>query len=225
MADQTENPLEDALIREVNDDLREEQMMKLWKAIGPYVIGTAVLIVAIVAGYQGWKQYDITTRANEGDGFYTASLLARSGKTEEAIKAFGQLSIDARSGYGTLAQFQQAALMAAQGDTIGAVALYQQIATANVGDVAMSGLANVLGSMLEINAGGYDAANLTQRLEAISGDSHPYRYSARELLGLIAMEAGDTPKAIESFKQLATDTTTPRGIRDRASNLIQYLGG
>jgi hypothetical protein len=219
VADQTE----DALIREINEDLREEQMMKLWSRFGGYIVGAAIAVVAIVAGYQGWKQYDISTRTNEGDSFYSATLLAESGNKDAAIQAFGQLSVDARSGYGTLAGFQQAALMADQGDIKGAAALYQTLAKANASDIAIGGLANVLGAMLEINAGDYDVAGMTLRLEAISSDDHPYRHSARELLGLVAMNAGNTTQALETFKRLSEDAATPKGTRERANNLVQYL--
>ncbi|PCI40329.1 MAG: hypothetical protein COB46_07010 [Rhodospirillaceae bacterium] len=225
MADDTQKAQENALHREVDDDLREEQMMMLWKRFGSYIIGVAVLIVAIVAGYQGWKQYDLSTRTAQGDSFYSASLLAKSGNIDEAVQAFAQLSKDSDGGYGTLARFQQAALMAAGGDTSGAAALYKDLAKNNAADVAMGGLANILGAMLEINTGGYDVSGMTMRLESISGDDHPYRYSARELLGLVFMGSGDTQKALENFTKLSEDTKTPSGIRSRAQNLVKHLGG
>ena len=225
MADDTQKAQENALHREVDDDLREEQMMMLWKRFGSYIIGVAVLIVVIVAGYQGWKQYDLSNRTTQGDSFYSATLLAKSGNIENAIQAFGQLSKESTAGYATLAGFQQAALMAANGDTTGAAVLYKDLAKSNSNDVAMGGLANVLGAMLEINTGGYDVAAMTMRLESISGDDHPYRYSARELLGLVFMGSGDSQKALENFTKLSKDTATPNGIRTRATNLIKHLGG
>lgn len=220
MADQTD----DALIREVNDELREEQMKKLWQRYGGFVVGVAVLIVAIVAGYQGWKHYDVTTRSSEGEQFHTALQLAETGNSAEALNAMRTLSGDASSGYGVLAQFQEAALLADQGDASGAAALYQQIARANVGNVALSGLANVLGLLIEVNAGGYDRAALEFRLSTIAEDGHPYRHSARELLGVIALDAGDTEKARAAFAQVAEDATAPKGLRDRAKSLLQRLG-
>jgi len=212
---------EDALIREVNDELREEQMMKLWKRYGNYLVGAALVIIAIVAGYQGWKSYDISTRTSEGNRFTNAMQLAQSGDTAGALSAMTALAGDASSGYAVLAQFQQAAMLSKQGDAASAAQLYQQIARDNVGNVALSGLANILGLMTEINAGGYDAKALEFRLSSIATDAHPYRHSARELLGLIALESGDMEKANTVFKALAADTTAPKSLRDRANKLIQ----
>lgn len=220
MADHTE----DALIREVNEELREEQMMKLWQRYGGYVVGVAVLIVVIVAGYQGWKQYTYSTRTGEGESFQAALQQAQSGDSAGALAAMQALGNDASSGYGVLAQFEAAALLAKQGDPAGAAALYQDIARANNANVAISGLANILGATVEINAGGYDRAAMEFRLSSLSEDTHPYRHSARELLGVVALQAGDTAKAKAAFGQIAEDMSAPKGLRDRAKSLLQQLG-
>lgn len=216
--------IEDALIREVNDELREEQMMKLWKRYGGFVVGVAILVVAIVAGYQGWKHYTTTTRQEEGERFYAAAQLADAGNIEGALDAFQKLAGDASTGYGVLAQFQQATLKADAGDIPGAVAQYAQIARETASDPAISGLATLLGTTQEINAGGYDRATLELRLQAISDDGQPYRYTARELLGLIALDAGDEASARTRFEQLATDATAPPAMAQRARDITQSLG-
>ncbi len=220
MADQSD----DGLIREVNEELREEQMKQLWQRYGGYVVGLALVIVIIVAGYQGWKQYDISTRSSEGEQFHTALQLLRSGSDAQAITAMRTLAGEASTGYGMLAQFQEAALLAKQGDAASAASIYKQIARENSGNVALSGLANILGVMVEVNAGGYERQALELRLSTIAEDGHPYRHSARELLGVIALDAGDAAKAREAFTQLAGDTSAPQGLRARASSLLQNLG-
>ncbi len=220
MADQ----LEDALIREVNDELREEQMHKLWQRYGGFVVGIAILVVAIVAGYQGWKHYTTTTRLEEGERFYSASQLADVGDVQGAISAFQMLAADASTGYGALSQFQQAALLFNAGDAQGAMALYVQIAKENSADPAIAGLANVLGVALELNAGGYDRAGLELRLQAIAGDEQPYRFSARELLGLVALDAGDKENARALLTQLSDDATAPQSMRQRARDVVDSLG-
>lgn len=216
--------IEDALIREVNEELREEQMMKLWKRYGGYAIGVAVLVVAIVAGYQGWKQYTANARLEESERFYAAAQLAGMDNTDAALSAFQSLAADASTGYGVLSSFQAAALKASTGDVAGATALYNQIAKENSADTAVSGLASVMSAALEINAGGYDRTALEQRLQTISGDDQPYRYSARELLGLIALDAGDVANARTLFDQLSTDAAAPQSMAQRARDIVQSLG-
>ena len=56
MADQQD----DGLLREIDEELRQEQAQKLWKTYGKYVIAVAVAVVAVVAGYQGYRAYDLS---------------------------------------------------------------------------------------------------------------------------------------------------------------------
>lgn len=219
MADQ----IEDALIREINDDLREEQMMQLWRRFGGYVVGVAILVVAIVAGYQGWKHYTTTTSYEEGERFYAASQMARSGNNDAAAEAFQKLAADANTGYGVLALFQEASLKTQAGDIPAAKALYLQIAKDNASDPAVSGLATVLGALVELKTGGYDRVNLEMRLNAIALEGQPYRYSARELLGLVALDGGDIANARALFEQLAADATAPQAMSQRARDIAQSL--
>jgi hypothetical protein len=51
----------------------------------------------------------------------------------------------------------------------------------------------------------------------------PWRHSARELAGLIALKAGDTPKARDLFKKIADDLGAPQGMRARAAQLLAVL--
>ncbi|MEG3618892.1 tetratricopeptide repeat protein [Magnetovibrio sp. PR-2] len=220
MADQTD----DGLIREVDEELREEQMKRLWQRYGKFVVGTAVLIVAIVAGNQIWQSQQLSARSEDSAKYFDAQLLAASGNTQEALKAMQTLAGSASTGYGVLAQFQEAALMAESGDHSGASQLYQHIARDTLGDVALSGLANVMSAMVEVNAGGYDRAALEFRLGAMSENTHPYRFSARELLALIAMEHGDSEKAKAVLNALIDDQATPQNLRLRAQSMLQGLG-
>ncbi|MCW8915099.1 MAG: tetratricopeptide repeat protein [Magnetovibrio sp.] len=215
---------DDSLIREVNEDLREEQMMKLWQRYGSTVVGVAVLIVVIVAGNQIWKNYDISTRTADSDQYFAAQQLAASGSNAEALKAMQALSSSASGGYSVLAKFQEAALMVETGDSYGAAKLYQQIARDTIGDVALSGLANIMAAMVEVSAGSYDRAAMEFRLSTLAEPSHPYRHSARELLAIIAMEHSDTEKAKTTLNTLIEDKSAPQNLRMRAEKLLQRLG-
>ena len=223
MADNTANQPDDAIIREINDELREEQMHKLWRRYGSVIIAVAVAVVVIVAGYQGWKTYSTSVRMSEGEKFHNAGLVAKSGDSEAAIAQLAALGKDGESGYGVLALFQQAAILSANGDNRAAGDVYKAIATdkSNTNDTA--GLALVLGALQEIKAGG-NRDELTKRLNAANTDDNPWRYSVRELLGLVEIETGNKENAAKLFGALAVDSMAPEGIRDRARKLLAGLG-
>src|SRR5262249_56398209 len=98
----------DSLAREVDEELRREQLLKLWEKYGTYVVAAALLVIIAVGGVKYYQHR--TTVAAEAAG---ARLAAATGKAApgdaEAQKLLDDLSKTGPSGYATLAKFRLAA--------------------------------------------------------------------------------------------------------------------
>src|SRR5436189_1922768 len=116
------------IFREVDEDLRREQLKKLWERFGVYVLGGAVLIVVLVAGYKFYEYWQDSRAQATGDRFVAALKLADQGKHDEAEAALAAIVANGSGGYPILAGFRVAAEKAAVGDDKGAVAEYDAIA-------------------------------------------------------------------------------------------------
>jgi len=211
------------IFREVDEDLRHERYQKLWRQYGRYVIGVAVAIVVVVAGYEGWTGYVRSQRAAEGARFAAALSLVRTGKTAEAGDAFAGLARDAGAGYMLLARLQEAARRAEAGDAASAVAIYDALAADDGLDPAFHGLAIILATLHGLDSG--ETGAMTARLAPLLAADSPWRHSARELTGLIALRAGDIARGRAVLRQLADDAEAPQGMRGRATELLAVLGG
>ena len=90
---------------------------------------------------------------------------------------------------------------------------------------AFSGLALVLGALQQLeDTSPQGRDDLVRRLGAINVEASPWRYSAREILALIAVETEGREQGAKLFGQLADDMSAPQGIRSRARNLAAQLG-
>jgi len=215
-------PIEEGIFREIDDELRQEHFTKLWKRHGrTFVIG-AGLIIATVAGYKGWENYDISTRGQQGERFAASLRLAQDNNAEAALDSLKALNDEAGTGYQMLSGFKAAALMADQGDAAGATATYDKLADDNSLQSVYRDLAVLLGAVQRLNSG-EDGAALTTRLAPLSADNNPWRHSARELMAVIAEQSGDKAKAQKLFKALSEDQTAPQGIRQRAGEMLAAL--
>ncbi|MCH7958440.1 MAG: tetratricopeptide repeat protein [Proteobacteria bacterium] len=213
------DPVEDSLFREIEEDLRQEHWAKLWKRYGNYAVGAVLALVLSVAGYQGWRVYDIATRQSDGERFAAALKLADDKQTQAAAEAFAGLAADATAGYALLARFQEAALLAKRGDP---AAAYAELAQDPGVDAVYRDLAVILGAFNEMNGPG--AGDLSARLAPLTADGNPWHHSAKELIAVLAARAGDRTKARALFTDLAADATAPQGIRARASEMLAILG-
>ena len=221
MAEKTE---EDLLFQEIDEEMRQDQATKLWQAYGKYAIVGVVLLVAAVAGFQGWKAYDISTREADGERFSKAQAMVQTDQGEAGLKAFADIAADGRAGYALLARFQQARLLARAGDAAGAAAAYQALSEDGGIDPTYRDLAVILGGLQELNAAGADLTALESRLEPLMAETSSWRFSAREIKGLLAHRSGNASGARKLFQGLATDPRAPQGIRLRAQEMLSILG-
>ena len=215
-------PIQEGILREIDEELRKEQFSKLWMRYGKILIGVAIVIVSSVAGYKAWQSYDVTNRGQQGERFAAIIRLASEVNGEGALDALTAFQADASQGYQMLAGFQAAALMADGGDGQGAAAAYDKLANDNSLDIIYRDLAILLATIQRMNSDGY-SASLTTALASLAADNNPWRYSARELIAVLAKQSGDTAKARKLFTALTDDATTPQGIRLRARELLAGL--
>lgn len=211
------------IFEEVDEEVRRERLTKLWRQYGKYFIAALVLVVGGTAATVGWREYRAMSQRQFSDQFAAATVLAREGKTVEAVEALGRLSGDASAGYAMLARFREAAVRAGAGDGAAAIAIYEALAADGGLDRIYRDLATLLAVMHQVDTGEADA--LSRRLESLAADDSPWRHTARELLAALALKAGDRTRARKEFTRLADDLEAPRGARARAAEMLRALGG
>ena len=209
------------IFQEVDEEVRREQLQKLWDRYGTYLIALAVLVVAAVAAWRGYEYWQSKKAAEFGAQFNAAALLAEQGKPEEAEKAFARIASEGTSGYRVLARMREASALAER-DPKAAVAAYDDIAkTSSVGQ-PLQDLAALRAGMILVDSAPLD--EVTRRLEPIAGAGAPFRHSARELLAFAAWKAGDAA-ALRKWSQLVReDAETPPSLRSRVDILMALAG-
>jgi len=214
---------DDSFIREVNEELRQDRAKALWDRYGPIVLGIAVAVVLVTAGWVAWD-YWTTSRANKsGDDFSQALLLANQGKNDEALAALTALEKDGYGAYPLLARMRAATVLADKGDTAGAVASFDAVAADNSVPSSIRDMARLRAAFILVDSGAY--ADVAQRVETLTADSNPLRHSAREALGLSAWKEARAADALKLFEQVADDQTAPRNSRERATMMVELIRG
>ena len=209
--------------REVDEAVRHDQYKKLWDRYGIFAIIGAALIVAGVAGYKGWNYWRASAASSAGAQFSQAMVLAGTGDAAKAREAFDQLAADGPSGYRVLARFQLAAVDAKAGETDKAVAGYDALATDASVDSILKGYATIQAATLRIDNADY--AEMERRLKGLAEGNSPWRFSARELLGLSAYKLNNMDEAEKQFSTLVSDGATPSNLRERADMMLALIVG
>ena len=214
---------DDSFIREVDEELRSDQFKGFWDKYKWLVIGVAVGIVAITAGYRGWISYIEKVAGESGDQFLEAVELSNDGKHDEAVAILEKLGADGAGEYPALAQIRLAAEFAKQGDVDKAIDAFDSIAGDSGFDETLRNVARLRAGLLLVDHGSYD--EVTGKLQSMANTGQPFRHSAREGLGLSAWKHKKYPDALRWFTAIAEDAQAPGGIRSRARLMLELLAG
>ncbi|WP_439400722.1 tetratricopeptide repeat protein [Bradyrhizobium sp. DASA03068] len=205
---------------EVDEEVRREQLKKLWDRYSIYFIALMVLVVAAVGGWRAYQYFEARKAAEAGAVFEKAVELSEQGKHEDAEKAFTELAAKAPSGYRTLARLRAAAEAASRDPKAGAK-MYDDIAADRSIGGEWQDLAKIRSAGLVLDSASY--ADMQQRLEASAAPKSTFRHSAREMLALSAWRNNDMTAARKWLEAIDGDGETPPGLRSRAEALQALL--
>jgi hypothetical protein len=209
------------IFQEVDEEVRRERLMQLWKRYGNFVIAAVVILLLGVGAWRGYQWWEAKKAAEGGAAFTSAVELLDTGKPAEAEAAFARLANQGPAAYRVLARIREAAILA-QRDPKAAVAAYDAIANDGSAGKSFQDLASIRAATILVDTA--PLAEMTQRLEPLTKPDSPFRHSARELLALAAFKAGDKVAAKKWFDMIGGDPETPQSLRGRIDILMTLSG-
>ena len=200
---------------EINEDMKRDRAQQVWARYGKYVVGTALAVIAVVGGIQGfdsWKR----SQAQAAATLYYQSLAA-----EDAPAALSDVMSDLTSGYALMGRFQLAAGLAAGGDLGGAEAAYDALAA----DTSIAPLYQQAALLMAVmNAPeGSDAGALQDKLAPLVDADGPWQPLALELSVALDLQSGNKVAALTKLEVLEKLETAPNELRQRAARLSGVL--
>ncbi len=209
------------IFREVDEEVRKDQALAFWRRHKGVVSGLIAIVLIAAIGFHGWRYYQ-RQQSIDGSNAYAAALASLSEGNQEAAHAqLADIGDPGSGGYALLAGFQRANLLLEAGDRAGAIALWDEIATASRAGSAFQGMATLLSVMHQLEEGDPDA--LRGRLAPLTGGGQAYRATALELQAVLALRQGQRGEARNLYQQLADDLEAPRGLRARAAEMAAAL--
>jgi hypothetical protein len=207
------------IFREIDEELRRDNLLKLWARYGRYIITAAAVALVVAGGIVAWREHQLAERRAQSTRYAGALTLARDGKEANAAKVFAAIAEEG-GGYAVLASFEEAALLAKSGDRSAAIADYDRIATTDL-DPGLRGLALLLSVMQSLPEA--EARQTIERLAPLTESGNPWRPTALELTALARLKSGDKSGALDLYKGLADDLAAPPSLRARAAEMAAAL--
>jgi hypothetical protein len=209
---------DESLFREVDEEVRQDEYKKLWDRHGRKITVLAVLIVAAVAAYQGWKAYSIKQSEAAGTIYFDALRKANDGKTDDALAALAAVH---HAGFGQLARLREAILLGTKGDVEKSVAALDAFAADPANDASLADVARIRAGYALVDTAKPD--ELLTRLGRYDNDKSVWRNEAREIFGLTAWRTKDYTMADRYFRAIQDDKESSAAMRQRAEVMLQLI--
>ncbi len=211
--------MSEEFIKEVDEDIKEEKRVKLWKKLIPYVISFSLTIILLTSGFVFWENYTKNSNQTLGDDFTAAVDLANENDTDAALLALDRIVDKGSDGYATIAKMKKASLLIDKGLLDEGLSIYLDLER-NAVDQSFRDIATILYVLNSMDSN--DPETLLKKIEPLE-NSQVWQSSALELKAFIFLKNNNKKLAKEAFKSILSLKTSPSSLSTRARNMIEHL--
>ena len=212
----------EAFLREVDEELRKDQALHVWRNYGRWIIAAIVAGLLAFGGWLYWQSHSDGRRGEEGEKFKAAVTALGANKAQDAEAPLKELAASSSTGFSATARFAQADVLLNKNDLKGGAALLGAIAADSNVPQEYRDLALVRQTAAE-----YDSLKPDQvvaRLGKLAVKDNAWFGSAGEMVAIAQLRQGKRTEAGKLFAEIAKSEGVPRAIRQRAVQMAGVLG-
>ena len=213
---------QDGFLREVDEALREDQVVDAFKRFAKPVGAVLAVGLLALAAYLYWDNSVKGEAALRSERAMIALDKLQAGQLDAAASDFTALAKDGPDASRALALMNLAAIAAEQGKIDDAAKQFAAIAANPAAPKLYRDLATVREVSLRFDAMKPD--DIVAKLKPLAVPGNAYFGTAGELLGMAYLDAGKPDLAGALFAQIGQDKTVPQSIRVRVRQIASGLG-
>lgn len=212
---------DEAFLREVDEELRRDQLTSVWTRYGWVIVGAIVLALALFAGFLYWRHHQ-TEQAGVAGEQLQAGFDELAAKPSVVPKPLQSLADSKVEGYRVTARFLLADQLLLKGDLKGAAAKFAEVAADSSLEQPFRDLALVRQTTAEFDTLKPDV--VVARLKPLAIAGNPWFGSAGELVAAAYLRQNRKDLAAQTFAAIARDEKVPDSIRQRAVQMSGAMG-
>lgn len=210
----------ESFIEEVTEEVRRDKLFAVFRKYG----WIAILLVLLIVGGAAYNEWKKATHAAEAKAFGDSLLTALDENSPDARRTALANAAEAAGGNPDRLAIQKLMLASdPASDKAGTLAALDAVAN----DAAVLQTYRDLAVLRRVILAGADMDIGSRRaaLDPLAIPGRPFRTLALEQMAYLAVEVGEIEAAITQLRALSTDQEAPAGLRQRAAQMIEALGG
>ena len=212
---------EDAFIREVTEELKNDQLKQFWSKYGTIVVIAVVLILSATVSFETIKVWKYKSDQKWSDKFTYAGALINRGDYDKSMEVLNNIIENGNSFYSDLAKVQVTNVMFAQGKNAEALAKLEEV-------VKDKGVIKKIRDIATIKLASYKTdtvsmVELRELLTPLIEENGSWANLAREMIALKAVGNGNFSEAVEIYEELLATPDLDEGMRSRVKDILSVI--
>ena len=212
----------DTFLREVDENLRRDQIQSFLKKYGTWIVLGVILFLATIGGWIYWEQRQNKQSAEQSEQLHAIFNDIAQKRQQTVPQRLQKLAESNGDVVRASAILTDAALALENNDRTSAIAKYRELTN----DKGLPQVYRDVGT-IRLTALEFDTLKpeeVITRLEPLAKAGNPWFGSAGEMTALAMLKQGKKVEAGRLFGQIAADNQVPSSIRARAVQVAGTLG-
>ena len=206
------------ILRQVDEELRQDRLLSLWRRFRIYLIGGLILLILSVLGYQINKSVKQSFYEDEVEKYIKTSDLV---DFNETIEELGKIESSNQLLISGIAQIKIAALLMENGKKQDSKNKLLKIIKEGKANSILTDLAIYFYLMSSLNDVSMDEINTYLTNDKLENSS--FKYLFKETAAIKNLLVGNIKLSKEKFDELINDENTPRDIVIRANKFLDTI--
>lgn len=216
------NDTGESFLREVDENLRRDQLEQKFKRYSGWLVGALILFLAAAGGFIWWQSHQRAEAAADSEKLSAVMTDIGGANLKTVPQRLDELADSDSKGIRAAALLTRADVALQQNDRKGAADAYRKVAADSGLPQPYRDLATIRLTEAEFDSITPDEA--ISRLQPLAQAGNPWFGSAGELTALAMLKQNRKAEAGRLFAQIARDPAVPASLRDRAQQIAGTLG-
>jgi hypothetical protein len=212
----------EAFYREVDEELRRDQLKTYWERFGKLAIAGIVLVLALIGGFIWWQNQKAVKAGERGEQLIQAFDDIAARRKAAAVAKLEALARSGSDAHRAAALMTKADLAIEARDLKGAAAAFKQIA--DDGGLPQPYRDAALVRMTAVELDTLPPQAVIDRLKGLAVAGNPWFGSAGEMVAISYLRLNQPKPAAALFAAMAKDRKLPDTLRSRATQMAGSLG-
>tara|TARA_Y200000002_G_scaffold375752_1_gene378580 strand:+ start:1157 stop:1789 length:633 start_codon:yes stop_codon:yes gene_type:complete len=206
------------ILRQVDEELRQDRMLNLWKRYRLYLIGGVILIVCSVLIYQINKSASLSFNEELVEKYISSADLD---DYDKSIEILSQIEGSDKSLIASIAKIKMANLLMEKDNIQDSRAKLLEVINDDNNEILLIDLAiyfYLMGNLKDLQQVEIEKYLTNDKIKTSS-----FKFLYRELIAIKNLLSGNNELSLKNFNDLINDVNTPRDIVIRASKFIESI--